>query len=119
MRNPLLNILASARSLHAGIMRQAIQQDDYVRGRPRRRHETPGAHGNVTRAERIFRKTGDRTDHLQFSWQRDGYQSQVHEMADRNPVGLTLALNDQFHPLHELALEAKRLKLIPETSILF
>lgn len=47
MRNPILAILAAAKSLQAGIMRQALKQDDNARTRTRRRHETPGAFGGV------------------------------------------------------------------------
>ena len=49
MRNPLLTILASARSLHAGIMRNALKENQ-----PRRRYAGPtkGAFGGVSKRER-------------------------------------------------------------------
>jgi hypothetical protein len=57
MRNPLLNILASARSLHAGIMRTALKDNQ-----PRHRYAGPtkGAFGGVSKRERERKKAGRR-----------------------------------------------------------
>ena len=55
MRNPIPAILASARSLHAGIMRNALKENQ-----PRRRYAGPtkGAFGGISKRERECKKAG-------------------------------------------------------------
>ena len=121
MKNPLLTILAAVRSMREGLIANAIASTAKKAGwrRPGTLIHTRGCHGSFggcTRAERILIQTGVRTDHLQHPWERDGYASEVHMLADRYPATLRIAAADEGHPWHTRALEAKRLKLLPEIS---
>lgn len=119
MKNPFSHILAAALSMRHGLMKYAMSE-----GKPTRTHGTSttgqlGCHGNCTRAERIFRATGNRTAHLQEWWERDGYQSRTYALVDRHPSMMGVALSQPFHPYHAEAVEAMKLGLFKPDTIIY